>query len=166
MSRVRARRLTLPALLALATLVAGCGIPRDPEDSLNRIRRAGVLRAGFTVHHPWVRLDGGAAAGPEADVVKAFAESIGARVEWREGSESQLFEALETFKIDIAIGGLEQSNPWAPKLGTTRPYVEVDGKKHIMALPPGENRLLVEFERVLRARAPAVAAAVGGKPVT
>lgn len=124
-----------------------------------------MLRAGFTLHEPWVRFEGDAAGGPEADVVKAFADSIGARVEWREGSESQLFEALEKFEIDIAIGGFEQSNPWAPKLGTTRPYVKVDDKKHIMTLPPGENRLLVEFERTLRARAPAVAAAVGGKPL-
>ena len=160
------RRLTLPALLVLATLVAGCNMPRDPEDSLNRIRRTGVLRAGFTAHEPWVRLDGEAAAGPEADVVTAFAASLGARVEWRNGSESQLFEALETFDIDVAIGGFEQTNPWAPKLGTTRPYVEVDRKKHIVALPPGENRLLVAFERALRARAPAVAAAVGGTPVS
>lgn len=160
------RRLTIPALLTLTTLVGGCDVPRDPEDSLNRIRRTGVLRAGFTVHEPWVRLDGDAAAGPEADVVRTFAESLGARVEWRKGSESQLFEALETYEIDIAIGGFEQANPWAPKLGTTRPYVEVGRKKHIVALPPGENRLLVEFERALRARAPAVAASVGGTPVS
>lgn len=160
------RRLTLPALLMLAMILAGCNIPRDPEDSLNRIRRSGVLRAGFTAHEPWVRLEGDAAAGPEADVVKAFAESLGARVEWHKGSESQLFEALETYEIDIAIGGFEQANPWAPKLGTTRPYVEVGKKKHIVALPPGENRLLVEFERALRARAPAVAASVGGTPVS
>ena len=150
----------------LAMIVAGCNLPRDPENSLNRIRRTGVLRAGFTVHEPWVRLDGDAAAGPEADVVKAFAESLGARVEWHKGSESQVFEALEAFEIDIAIGGFEQANPWAPTLGTTRPYVEVGKKKHIVALPPGENRLLVEFERALRARAPAVAASVGGTPVS
>lgn len=150
----------------LAMIVAGCNLPRDPENSLNRIRRTGVLRAGFTVHEPWVRLDGDAAAGPEADVVKAFAESLGARVEWHKGSESQLFEALEQYEIDIAIGGFEQANPWAPKLGTTRPYVEAGGKKHIVALPPGENRLLVEFERALRARAPLVAASVGGTPVS
>jgi ABC-type amino acid transport substrate-binding protein len=164
---VRARRrLSFRALLALALLVAGCNLPRDPEDSLNRIRRTGVLRAGFTVHEPWVRLEGDTAAGPEADVVKAFAASLGARVEWRHGSESQLFEALEKFEVDVAIGGFEQTNPWAPKLGTTRPYVEVGSKKHIVALPPGENRLLVEFERALRARAPAVAAFVGGTPVS
>lgn len=147
-------------------LVAGCNLPRDPEDSLNRIRRTGVLRAGFTVHEPWVRLEGNSPAGPEADVVTAFAQSLGARVEWRNGSESQLFEALETFEIDVAIGGFDQANPWAPKLGTTRPYVEVDSKKHIVALPPGENRLLVAFERALRGHAPAVAAAVGGTPVS
>lgn len=155
-------------LLGLATGSAlACGIPRDPEDSFTRISERGVLRAGFTVHEPWVSYDGGTApSGPEADVVNAFAQTLGARVEWQRGSETQLFEALQEFELDVAIGGFEQRNPWAPKLGTTRAYVERDGRKHIIALPPGENRLMTEFERVLRARAPAIATAVGGKPVS
>lgn len=158
-------RLHRIAVLVLAALVASCGIPRDPEDSLTRIRRTGVLRAGFTEHAPWVTLNG-SVAGPEARVVEAFARSLGARVEWTRGAETQLFEALEHFDIDVAVGGFDASNPWMPKLGATRPYVEADDKQHVVALPPGENGLIVAFERVLRAHAADVATAVGGTPVS
>lgn len=154
----------LATLILLTSWMAACGIPRDPQDSLRRITQTRVLRAGFTVHEPWVRYSGGATPeGPEADLVAAFGESLGARVEWQRGSETQLFEALRTFELDIAIGGFDQDNPWASEVGTTRAYVEHNARRHVIALPPGENRLVTEFERMLRARAPAMAAAVGGK---
>src|SRR5688500_8657838 len=141
-------------------------MPHDPNDALENIRRNGVVRAGYTTHEPWVSDGAGAPAGPEADVVTAFAQSLGARVDWRNGSESELFEALEHFELDIVVGGLTADNPSAPKLGATRPYVEARDKQHIAAVAPGENRLLMEFERALRAHAPAIAARVGGKPVS
>ncbi len=146
-----------------ATALTGCGIPRDPNDALENIRRSGVLRAGFTAHDPWVTAGAG---GPEADVVTAFAQSLGARVEWHNGAESRLFEALEKFELDVVVGGMTDDNPWAPKLGVTRPYVEAGGKKHVIAVAPGENGLLMAFERVLRAHASDVAARVGGTPIS
>lgn len=156
------------ALLLVAAVPAAtsCGIPHDPEDSLDRIRQTGVLRAGFTVREPWVTAAGtGAPAGPEAEVVLRFANSLGARVDWRQGSESELFEALEHFELDVVIGGLTADNPAGPSLGLTRPYVERDQKQHVMAAAPGENRLLVALERAVRAHAPAVASSVGGKAI-
>lgn len=146
----------------LAAATAGCGIPHDPKDSLDRIRQTGVLRAGITTHLPWTTDSGG----PEADAVAAFAQALGARVEWRRGSESELFEALEKFELDIAVGGFTADNPSAPKLGMTRPYAKADDKKHVVALAPGENRLILEFERVLRANAGSIAAHVGATPIS
>ena len=137
-------------------------MPRDPEGSFERIRRTGVLRAGITAREPFTTAGGG----PEADVIRDFARTLGATVEWRQGSESALFESLEKFELDVAIGGFTEDNPWGPKLGLTRPYVEAAGRKHVVAVAPGENRLLVEVERVLRAHAPAVAARVGGRPIS
>ena len=149
-----------------AGAASACGIPHDPENSLDRIRQSGILRAGFTVHEPWVTADGsGAPGGPEAEIVSRFADSLGARVEWRQGSESELFEALERFELDIVIGGLTADNPAGPALGLTRGYVEHDGKQHVIASAPGENRLLVALERAVRAHAPSVASRVGGKVV-
>lgn len=139
-------------------------MPKDPEDTLTRIRETGVLRAGIAPREPWTASSG--AGGPEADFVTAFAQSLGARVEWRHGSESELFEALETFELDVVVGGFTADNPWGPRLGMTRPYAEAGRKKHVMAVAPGENRLLLEFERALRAHAPAIAARTGTKPVS
>lgn len=152
-------------LAANGLAAAACGIPRDPEDSLDRVRQTGILRAGFTVHEPWVTTDGaGGASGPEAEIISRFAGSLGARVEWRQGSESELFEALERFELDVVIGGLTADNPAGPSLGLTRGYVERD-EQHVIASAPGENRLLVALERAVRAHAPAVAARVGGKVI-
>lgn len=158
----RVRALLRLTCVSAFVVSAACGIPRDPEDSLERIRKTGVLRAGITAREPFTT----AAGGPEADVITAFAQSLGARVEWHPGSESTLFEALDKFELDIAIGGFTADHPWGPKLGLTRPYVKANDKKHVVAVAPGENRLLFEFERVLRAHAPAVASRVGGKPIS
>ena len=141
---------------------AGCGIPRDPDKSLERIAQSAVLRAGITARPPWTT-DGG---GPEAETVEAFARAHGARVEWRRGSESELFEALEKRELDIVVGGFTDDNPWGPKLGLTRPYAESGKKRHVIAVAPGENRLLLEFERLLRAHAPSIAARTGAKPIS
>src|SRR5688500_19972184 len=35
----------------------------------------------------------------------SFAQTLGARVEWQRGPESRVFEALERFELDVAIGG-------------------------------------------------------------
>lgn len=159
---MRSRTASAAAAFLLAAIAAACGIPQDPEDSVERIRQTGVLRAGIATREPWTTVAGG----PEADAVTAFAQSLGARVEWRRGAESELFEALEQFELDVAVGGFTDDNPWGPKLGMTRPYARAEGKKHVAVAAPGENRLLLEFERVLRAHAPAIAGRTGGTPIS
>ena len=47
--------LALAAVALLAVLIAGCGIPRDPESTLDRVR-GGTLRAGITASEPWTTL--------------------------------------------------------------------------------------------------------------
>ena len=145
-----------------ATMSAACGIPRDPDKSLERIAQSGVLRGGITARPPWTTDQGG----PEAEAVEAFARAHGARVEWRRGSESELFEALEERELDIVVGGITGDTPWGPRLGLTRPYAEADDKQHVVAVAPGENRLLFAFDRMLRAQAPAIAARTGSKPLS
>jgi polar amino acid transport system substrate-binding protein len=152
-------------LVAFGAAASSCGIPHDPENSVERIRESGVLRAGFTVHEPWVTEGTDTPGGPEAEIVSQLAGSLGARVEWRQGSESELFEALERFELDVVIGGLTADNPAGPGLALTRGYVEHDKKQHVIAAAPGENRLLVALEAAARAHAPSVAARVGGKVV-
>jgi polar amino acid transport system substrate-binding protein len=111
----------LPLLMAIA-LCSGCQFPQDPEGTLDRVR-GGVMRVGVTPAEPWVKLDGPEPAGVEVELVERFAESLGARVEWVEGSESDLMEALHGGQLDVVIAGLTRQSAWAREAALTRPYL-------------------------------------------
>jgi polar amino acid transport system substrate-binding protein len=118
------RRGTLLSLV-IVLLLTGCagtdGFPRDPEGTLERVRGR-VVRVGVTEHDPWVKLDGDQPSGVEVALVQRFAESIGARVEWVDGSEAELADALRYRQLDIAIGGFDTKTPWIEQAAFTRPY--------------------------------------------
>lgn len=148
----------LPAALLLCTalLVSGCGvsIPTDPEGSLDRIRSTHVLRVGASPSPEWVEVsDGGPPTGREPELVEAFAEHLGAEVEWTVGGEEHLVTLLEEGELDLAVGGVTEDNLWVDKVALTRSYleVEVDGstESHVMMVRMGENALQSELERWL-----------------
>jgi polar amino acid transport system substrate-binding protein len=118
------RRGTL-LLLVITLLLTGCagtdGFPRDPEGTLDRVR-GGVLKAGVTEEDPWVKLEGAEPTGVEVTLVERFAESIGARVEWVDGSEAELARALRFRELDLAVGGFDTKTPWTAEAAFTRPY--------------------------------------------
>jgi len=116
----RMARLLIVALVA--GLLGGCEFPRDPEGTLDRVR-GGVLRVGVTPADPWVQLGDGEPTGVEVELVERFAETLDARVEWVEGSESDLMEALEGRQLDIVIGGLTRQSEWRRVAALTRPYL-------------------------------------------
>jgi hypothetical protein len=75
-------RLKIVAALA-AVAVVGCQFPADPDGTLERVRGGGTpLRVGVSEHDPWVRLDGGEPGGIEPELVRRFAATIDARIEW------------------------------------------------------------------------------------
>jgi polar amino acid transport system substrate-binding protein len=114
----------LAALIAAALLavgVGGCGIPRDPESTLDRVR-GGTLRAGITASEPWTTLVGGRPGGVEVELVERFAAELGATVEWVDGSEADLMAALEVRELDLVVGGLTADTPWQAKAAITRSY--------------------------------------------
>ncbi|WP_347755681.1 transporter substrate-binding domain-containing protein [Agrococcus sp. ProA11] len=144
----------LIAVVAAATLLAGCSsIPADPDGTLERVR-GGTLRVGVTENPPWVELsDAGEPAGTEPELVVAFADELGAEVEWTDGSESRLAAALEAGELDLVIGGLLDDTPWVEVGAATRPYAEVEApwgtERHVMLTPMGENAFLVALETFL-----------------
>jgi polar amino acid transport system substrate-binding protein len=109
-------------LVIAAALLFGCQFPRDPEGTLDRVR-GGVMRVGVTHAEPWVKLKGAEPAGVEVELVERFAETLGARVEWVEGSESDLMEALHGRHLDVVIAGLTRRSEWQRVAALTRPYV-------------------------------------------
>lgn len=143
--------------VALLLAVTGCGIPHDPDGTLDRVREQQLLRAGASHHPPFVQVESPDAdpTGSEVELVEAYAEHLGADVEWTVGSEATLVEALEEGDIDVLAAGLADDSPWADRVGLTRPYAEkTDGpageqKSIVLAVAMGENALLVDLERWL-----------------
>jgi polar amino acid transport system substrate-binding protein len=152
------RRLLL--LVAAVVLLAGCGTsllpddyPADPDGTLDRIRADGVVRVGASPRPGWVEVGDGDPTGREPRLVEAFAEDLGAEVEWTVTGEEDLVRLLEEGEIDLAVGGFTDTNAWVDKVGLTRSYAEVEvagtTEAHVMMVPMGENALMSRLERWL-----------------
>ena len=126
-------RISSPTLATLATLTSailtltGCNvtIPADPDGTLDRIRRAQVLRAGASPRPGWVvvRSMTEDPTGREVDLVEGFASSLGAQVKWTVGGEEDLVARLEDGSLDVVVGGLTDQNPFSADAAMTRPYL-------------------------------------------
>ena len=146
------------AVAATAVIVlTGCGvqIPTDPAGTLDAVRET-TLHAGASPHVGFVEIDDGDVSGPEAEAVEAFADSLGADVDWTVASEEVLVRGLEGGALDVVVAGLTDETPWAERAGMTRPYTEAtldDGRTHkiVMLVPIGENAFLSELETFLAA---------------
>lgn len=137
------------SVLAALALVACDRFPRDPGGTLEAAR-AGTLRVGVTEAPPWIVRSGDEAGGPEAELVRSFAASIGARPEWVWGGADENLARLERRELALVAAGLTQSSPWNGRVALTRPHATAGKEKHVLAAPPGENALLVALERHIR----------------
>jgi polar amino acid transport system substrate-binding protein len=117
------RRLVRGVSAALAVLVA-CGIPRDPEGTLERVQ-GGRMRVGITERPPWTVLGDGEATGVEVDLVEGFARSIDAEIDWFDGSEAELLAALEKRELELVIGGFTDDDAWSQMVPFTQPYATI-----------------------------------------
>lgn len=143
------------AVAMLALVLTGCGIqvPADPHGTLDRVRD-GVMRVGVTENEPWVELGETAKpSGTEPKLLAAFAEQLGARIEWTAASEAVLMGGLERGELDVVVGGFLDDTPWVEKGAATLAYAETtttDGQeKHVMIVRMGENGFLVALEKFL-----------------
>ena len=112
-----------------AALLAGSGcasLPRDPEHTLERVRQTGRVRVGVVDNPPW--------SGAEVEMARQFAASLGASPEWIPGGEQRHMQALERYELDLLIGGIEATTPWAKKVGLTRPYFT---ERIVVGVPAG-----------------------------
>ena len=140
-------------LSALFSLFAACGLPQDPEKTSDRIASTHELRVGVSDSPPWTVSRGGPPSGAEPDLVRGFAEQIGARIAWRRGSESSLVRALEEHELDLVIGGFDKKTRWSAVAGLSQPFAkDADGKQHVLLAAPGENQLILSLDRFLAKR--------------
>ena len=154
------------ALVVVALAVSACGLPRDPEGTLERVR-GGTMRVGVVERRPWTTLPAnGGAGGLEGALVAELARELGARIQWVRSTESQLFEALKLRELDIVIGGFTDASPWAQHVAFTKPFYT---DTILVGAPPGTARLrsLARRDVAVNAREPEIAAYVrrkGGLP--
>jgi polar amino acid transport system substrate-binding protein len=137
-------------------LAAGCGltIPADPDNTLERVTGS-TIRVGVSPNPPWTDTGGaGEPSGTEVDLVREFAGTRQAQVDWVVGGEEPLIAALERGELQLVIGGLTSETPWSEKAAISKPYAETrdpEGKrkKLVMAAPMGENEFLLALEKFL-----------------
>jgi polar amino acid transport system substrate-binding protein len=148
--------LALLSITFVCLLAAGCGltIPADPEKTLERVTGS-TMRVGVSPNPPWTDIsEAGEPSGSEVDLVREFAGTLQAQVEWVVGGEQPLIAALERGELELVIGGLTSDTPWTEKAAITKPYAETrdpEGKrkKLVMAAPMGENEFLLTLEKFL-----------------
>ena len=167
------RRLVLCPVLAvvMALVLAGCDmfIPMDPDKTLARVQKDGVINVGVIHHPPFVNIvpkkQGGAKDRPastapegrEVELITGFADELGVTPKWQVVDIASGFKRLQERRIDVLIGGLTTETPFL-RAGFTRPYDEQEtdratkgtGAPHVMAVPQGENRMLVTLDEYLR----------------
>jgi polar amino acid transport system substrate-binding protein len=146
-------------VLVLSTFVS-CDLPRDADNTLDRVRAEHVARVGVAEAPPWV-VNASAAnpSGVEPALVIDMLRQMGAAPRWVRGGEGELLRALEEREVDLVIGGLTESMPWRKEVAFTRPFYtdSIHEQKHVMAVAPGENAWLVYVERFLMDRESTVA---------
>ena len=141
-------------ITVLCFAALGCSLPRDADDSLAHIQN-GSMRVGVSNNPPWVATSGDTIAGYEGVIVGELARQLHSRIETHPGAESVLLEQLHDRKLDVVVGGLTSDSRWKRDVALTKGYhKDREGKEHVLALPPGENRWLVRVEEYLHDNEP------------
>ena len=136
--------------LAIA-LLGGCGIPTDPNGTLERITGS-ELHVGATEHEGLVDIADGEVSGPLPELIEGFAAEHDADVVWTVDNEESLVQDLEAGTIDLAIGGMTDATGWSDRVSVTRGYPSIDGSDGapiVILLPMGENGLQAALESYL-----------------
>ncbi|MDD9208220.1 transporter substrate-binding domain-containing protein [Georgenia sp. 10Sc9-8] len=152
------RRAAAGGLALLALVLGACSltVPTDPGGTLDRVRE-GRLRVGVSVNEPWTAWpsDAEEPTGIEPDLVREFADHLDAEVTWTRGGEEALMRLLEAEELELVVGGLTATSPWADSASLSAVYTRSTGPHgeelgHVMATVLGENAFLVELEHFLR----------------
>jgi polar amino acid transport system substrate-binding protein len=134
-SRPPLATLAAAGIIVSLSTATGCGLPRDPETTLERVI-GGTMRVGVSEHDPWVVLDKDRPGGVEAELVRRFAEELDAEIEWVEGEVEELASALHVGEIDLLIAGLTSRSKIASEAALTHPYLTT---QVVVATPPGRE---------------------------
>ena len=125
------------SVLALVALVsASCDFPLDPRGTLDKVRN-GTMLVGIVDHDPWTRIEEGHASGIEVELLKDFAQELGAKASFVPGTTPDLLEAAHQGEVDVLIGGFTSTSPGVSEgkeAGVTGTYLVT---RFIVGVPPG-----------------------------
>lgn len=131
-------------------LLAGCGpMPRDPDGTLDRVRRDRVFRVGVIPAAPGTTSTADQAAWRR--IVGRIASETGARPRFRTGTTEPLLLDLEAGDLDLVVGGrFARDTPWKTRV-TLGPPLRADDRTaaHIVARN-GENAWIVLVQRITK----------------
>jgi ABC-type amino acid transport substrate-binding protein len=139
----------LSTVLALLCCIPACGIPRDPEGTLERIRAERELRIGFIASDA-TRVG----AAREKAFVARVAAATGARPVMTSGASEPLLAGLENGRLDLVIGELAPDSPWISRVAILPAIGEEGVDDGRVLLRPiarnGENAWISLLEREAR----------------
>ena len=113
--------LALALALAMALTLAACGGKSDSD--VKYVKDKGTLVVGMTDFAPMDYRDGnGEWIGFDADMAKAFAESLGVKAEFIEITWDSKAMELETKAIDVVWNGMTLTDDVKALMSTSEPY--------------------------------------------
>jgi cystine transport system substrate-binding protein len=109
-------------LLGLAASLAAC--QPKPANSLERIRKSGLLRVGLEGTYPPFSFQDaqGQLTGFDVDFAKALARKLGARAEFQPAPFAGLLGGLESGRTDVVVNQITMTPERMAKYGFSQPY--------------------------------------------
>lgn len=94
----------LLVILIFITLLFGqCDdFPKDPEKTLESVR-GDTFKVGITENKPWTDLSDTTPKGIEVKLLEVIAQDLQAEIEWKQGSETDLIDALKAHKLHLVF---------------------------------------------------------------
>lgn len=113
----------LLALVMSLSLLTACGGGSASDSDVDYVKGKGTLVVGITDFAPMdYKNDNGEWIGFDADMAKAFAESLGVKVEFIEITWSQKAVELETKAIDVVWNGMTITDEVKGLMGVSNAY--------------------------------------------
>ncbi|HEX8216992.1 MAG TPA: hypothetical protein VF577_05970 [Allosphingosinicella sp.] len=135
--------------LILTALCVSCGLPKDTDGTLERVRGAREIRVGLILSSPEASIDARAGA-----LLERLERATGARPRFFPGDAEPLLARLEEEQLDLVVGRFTKTTPWSTLVTLTPPLAtEKQGETEIIlaaAMANGENEWISLVEREAR----------------
>jgi hypothetical protein len=136
-------------VLLLLWSLSACGIPRDPDGTLDRVRAERSFRVGLIASG-----DRRVGADREQAFLKRVAAATGASPVVTDGAAEPLLLRLEEGDLDLVLGPVSPKSPWMSEVAILRPLGQTIEAPHLLVVPiarNGENDWIMLLEREARA---------------